>query len=94
MRTNSKRRGWPRLLLSLLPVLMLGCWRHSQPQEPRMRTVEIQVTCPMRDPPPDHVSEILDCSTLGNSVEDCQAHALVVRDAWIRAAILRCGVSK
>jgi hypothetical protein len=33
---------------------------------------------------------MMTCSTRF-SMQDCLAHAVLVRDAWIRAAIARCG---
>lgn len=87
MQTASRTRLW-RAPLALLMVLTASCCKPLPPQEPRVVTV--RESCLRVIPPRPHAEEILDCLTLGKTLDDCTAYALKVRDVWIADAWARC----
>ena len=88
MRTQ---RCSPTLLLCLLLALSLGCSRSCPPQKPAV--VKVRENCLRQAAPTlDPIRDCLTRSQTGNDALDCLAQGVLVRDAWIVAALAVCGV--
>jgi hypothetical protein len=89
----SSRNCWSRWLLVLPLVLSIACGRSSQPQRPQIATV--RESC-LRQPAPtlEPIRVCLDQASDPGMALDCLAQGVLVREAWIAAAVAVCGVVK